>query len=205
MARIIQEVNFFQDDFQQPVVDFDFEKMQWTIAISALFLITMVFNQWAGVNALQENIDSAILQEQLLMSQIEDKNHLYREPSADPKLVAMLKNIALKNINRRTLFAYVDSLNVLNGPQISSYYTALASCDTAGVWLTEISFKNNGQDIYLQGMSASAHAIPLYVAKLKQSPAFVNKSFQSLDMIRQDEFPHYIEFVLRTDIKSDDV
>lgn len=205
MAHIIQEVNFFQDEFQQTVADFDFEKMQWTVAISFLFLIAMVFNQWIGNNALQEDIDSAVSQEQLLVSQIEEKKYLHRVPSVDPKLVAMLKNIELKNINRRTLFTYVDSLNVLNGPQISSYYNALATCDTAGVWLTEISFKNNGQDIYLQGMSISAHAIPLYVAKLKQSPAFVNKSFQSLDMKRQERFPHYIEFVLRTDIKSDDV
>ena len=205
MARIIQEVNFFQDEFRQPAVDFDFEKMQWAIAISFLFLIAMVFNQWIGINALQEDIDSAVLQEQLLVSQIEEKKYLHRVPPVDPKLVEILKNIKLKNINRHILFTYVDSLNVLNGPQLSSYYNALVTCDTEGVWLTEIAFKNNGQDVYLQGMSASAHAIPLYVAKLKQSSAFVNKSFQSLEMIRHDEFPHYIEFVLRTDIKSDDV
>ena len=205
MDRIIQEIDFFQNEFKCPVVVFSFVKMQWSIAFGFLFLIISIFNQWLNVNALQEIVDMNRMDEKILLQTIEETKRFQGMPVLDNKLITMLETIEHENNNKRILFSFVESLNVYNGLQYSSYYEALSKGDIPGIWLTEISFSNNGQDVYLQGLSVSAHAIPLYVAKLKQFPAFSDKSFQSLDMLRRDDFPHYIEFILRTDLKSDDV
>ena len=204
MGRMIQEVNFFQDEFKRPIIAFDFVKMHWSAAFILFILLVIIFKQWLGVNALQEIVDENRMDEIILLKTIDETQRLQGISAPDDKLVTMLELIKHENNNKRILFSFVESLNVDNGPQYSTYYDALVKGDIPGIWLTEISFNNNGQDIYLQGLSVSAHVIPLYVAKLKQSLAFSDKSFQSLDMIRRDDSSRYIEFILRTDIKNDD-
>jgi len=95
----------------------------------------------------------------------------------------------LDRINHQTTFSKeIANYNRQNADFKPSHYLhELANATTPHVWLTEIHFQKQGQDITLNGFTYNASLLIQYVSTLQKEVDFKNKPFNKVTVVHEKE------------------
>lgn len=99
--------------------------------------------------------------------------------------------------HKRRLLAAVSKLGLDGKRGFSEHLNGLARQDLPELWLQRI-FLQQGKQVELDGSARQAEAVPLYLQRLSQEPAFSGTAFHSVEIARHEELADQIRFSLRT-------
>ena len=73
------------------------------------------------------------------------------------------------------------------GAAFSTILTGLARQDVDGLWLTRIELDEAGAHVALEGRALEAEEIPRFLRRLGREPAFEDRRFRQLELLRSDD------------------
>ena len=84
------------------------------------------------------------------------------------------------------------------GAAFSTILTGLARQDVDGLWLTRIELDEAGAHVALEGRALEAEEIPRFLRRLGREPAFEDRRFRQLEILRSDDGAAGLAFRLAT-------
>lgn len=199
-----QQINLYQPVFRKQPVSFSFNML---LILMLLSILTM-----AGLYGLG-GWQSAQLAEQLGASQVQrDKleESVARIAGQLPKPAVnkMLESELQQLINKRKSgFALLNTLKsrvAANRDGFSGIFEGLARHSFPELWFTHVAITEAGNSLTLKGKSLKPEWVPLLLKNLYQEPTFSGRSFQIVELVRQDEFSPALDFSLMTVGRSDE-
>lgn len=198
-----QQINLYQPVFRKQPVSFSFNML---LILMLLSILTM-----AGLYGLGE-WQSAQLAEQLGASQtqrdkLEESVARIAGQLPKPAVNKLLESELQQLINKRKSgFALLNTLKsrvAANRDGFSGIFEGLARHSFPELWFTHVAITEAGKSLTLKGKSLKPEWVPLLLKNLYQEPAFSGRSFQIVELVRQDEFSPALDFNLMTVGRSD--
>ncbi|MBL4606251.1 MAG: PilN domain-containing protein [Pseudomonadales bacterium] len=139
-----------------------------------------------------------------LESDIDERHNALELVKIDPKLESTLKQLKLKNADKRRVTSYINNMGLDSEHSVTQFYEALSENVMPGLWLSEIVLYNQASDIVLKGLARNASDVPIYIERMKSKPLFESISFHSMHLRKVDKFPLYTEFNLDSRKQKDE-
>ncbi len=192
-----QQINLYQIQKKKFVLDFTFQYFLWVFwgFCGILVLITSV-NLYEHLTIKKEltNLDKEQLAKTQKLQVISGK---IPEVQTRDQIEAEIKKYEIDRQEKQEVVTMLDSAlaNQFNG--FAGYFESLAKEAVEGIWLTKITFKDNGNYIGLEGKTINTELVPKLIAGLGTEPVFKGKTFQLFKVVT-DEKTHEIDFDLET-------
>jgi hypothetical protein len=109
------------------------------------------------------------------------------DQAAGKALGAELDSAEARLIERRSL---LDDVRTGVGGEVqgySRYLGALASADTAGVWLTGVDIGGRSGELVIKGRALDSARVPAYIASLNRQPAFAGRRVGELRVVARTQ------------------
>ncbi|MCW8881188.1 MAG: hypothetical protein OQK42_00620 [Sedimenticola sp.] len=197
-----QQINLYQPIFRKQSVAFSFNVMLIILAVSiAAMGAVFGLSKW-NTQKLKQQYQAAQLQNENLESNVSRMAEQLPVPQVNKMLEADLKQLIQK---RKTGFALLNTLQsriTANKEGFSGYFDGLARQSIEELWFTEIAISEAGTHLSLKGKTLKPEWVPQLLEKLNDVPAFANKSFQVMDLLRPESTENLLDFSLITAVRS---
>ncbi|QEP42131.1 hypothetical protein D5085_02645 [Ectothiorhodospiraceae bacterium BW-2] len=181
----MQQINLYLPQFRKPKVTFPLGQM-----VAVLIAVCVAIGGYGAL--LWQNQQQLRQQQQQLTQQKSQKEQRNQElrlkfppPKPDPTLItrqqSTLRQIDYRQRMIEVLQRYSSSQEP---PPLSHYLVGLARQDLDSLWLTRIDVGHRGRSLKLEGMSIEADALPLYIQRLNQEPAYSGTSLEKVVLQR---------------------
>jgi hypothetical protein len=134
----------------------------------AMMLVMAVFSAHAYLTA--HNLRTELQMTQVQLSrQTELTNELQQNlarRSSDPALVQELSDREQRLAESREMLEFLRGTNLGNINGFSEYVKDLSRASFDGLWLTEFSFLQGGQNVYLKGIAQQSAMVPDFIGRL---------------------------------------
>ncbi len=134
----------------------------------AMMLVMAVFSAHAYLTA--HNLRAELQMTQVQLSrQTEVTNELQQNlarRSSDPALVQELSDREQRLAESREMLEFLRGTNLGNINGFSEYLKDLSRASFEGLWLTEFSLLDGGQDVYLKGIAQQSAMVPDFIGRL---------------------------------------
>lgn len=134
----------------------------------AMMLVMAVFSAHAYLTAHNLRAELEMTQRQLYQ-QTELTNELQQNlarRSSDPALVQELSDREQRLAESREMLEFLRGTNLGNINGFSEYLKDLSRASFEGLWLTEFSLLDGGQDVYLKGIAQQSAMVPDFIGRL---------------------------------------
>jgi Tfp pilus assembly protein PilN len=197
MSQPLQQINLYQPLFRKRKIPFAAATLGKILGLLVL-VYALIYGAFLWqVNGLDEQLEQAQANRDALQKRVAElrKQLPEREPSLT--LQQKLQQLAAQ---RQASQQILDKLNRemrQDAVPFSSYFTGLARQDMNGLWLSSIRIAAAGEELHLGGGVSKPELVPKFLEKLSSEPAFQGRTFQVLQLNRQEQEP-FIEFNLLT-------
>jgi len=198
-----QQINLYQPVFRKQPVSFSFNMLLILMLVSVLSMAGLYsLGEWQSVR-LVEQLSTAQTQRDKLEESVARIAGQLPEPTVNKMLESELQQLINK---RKSGFALLNTLKLrvaANRDGFSGIFEGLARQSFPELWFTQIAITEAGNSLALKGKSLKPEWVPLLLKHLYQEPAFSDRSFQVVELVRRDEFSPVLDFNLMTAGRSD--
>ena len=113
-----QTINFYQDEFKKPEIKFSARQMVQTMGIVLFLMILGGGYQYWLKGDLVNSIEQVNSENKRLESDIDERHNALELVKIDPKLESTLKQLKLKNADKRRVTSYINNMG-LDNPRTS--------------------------------------------------------------------------------------
>ena len=197
MDKMIQQVNFYQPAFKKQVQLFSASAILIIIGLFAFVLLTVTLYSMKQVSDYEMLVQQKLQQKDQLNSQLEQAREKLKPRQKNQLLVqqAREKRLAFSDIKKIKLM--LDNVLAQSDGRFSGYFDGLARSSINGLWLTRIKVGTSGEAMMLSGQATSGDKVPGLLMKLENQPAFVDASFQTVQ-IQENPAGNLLDFTLET-------
>ena len=199
---MIQQVNLYPAELRPRREPLQFRQLLWGMATVVLaVIVTWLVLCWRQhglqqhADALQARLDA----EQQVLTQ---KTEAVAAMHEDPALQAAITDLQSQVRQRQQLLQQIQRLQQTAEAGFSRYLQALAAQSSNRLWLTGIVLHGDTGEMRLQGQATQADAVPLYLERLRQEPAFKGAVFGDFQMHKQEDRP-LLQFELSSQADGD--
>jgi Tfp pilus assembly protein PilN len=191
-----QQINLYQPIFRKQKKVFSAIAMLQMTGFFMVVLAGIYYISEFKVAPFRDELDKTNTQFNRLTSQIDIISRNLPQQSGSRLLENELVRMSadLERINQ--VKTVLSSGAAGNADGFSSYLEALATSHVNGAWLTAINITLGGQHVNLNGNSINPELVPAYLKRLSQTPAFGNKTFNTLELERSGSEPAEVNFIL---------
>jgi hypothetical protein len=197
MAKPLQQVNLYQPLFRKRKIPFAAATIGKILGLLVLVYI-LIYGafQWQ-VSSLDEQLQQAEERRDALQERVAKLRE--QLPNREPSLTLQqrLEQLAAQRKASQDVLTKLNEEMQQTAIPFSSYFTGLARQDMNGLWLSSIRIGAAGEELQLGGGVSRPELVPKFLAKLSAEAAFQGRTFQVLQLNRQEQEP-YIEFSLLT-------
>lgn len=197
-----QQINLYQPIFRKQAIAFSFNVMLIILGVSVVGMgLLYGFSKWNTEQLRQEYLNTQAQYENLEMD-VANMAEKLPVPQVNKLLESELKQLTEK---RKTGFAMLNTLQTriaANKEGFSGFFDGLARQSLTELWFTQITISEAGAHLSLKGKTLRPEWVPLLLKNLQDVPAFSGKSFQVVDVTRQEDNDSQLEFSLMTAIRS---
>ncbi|MCW8890099.1 MAG: hypothetical protein OQL20_05505 [Sedimenticola sp.] len=197
-----QQINLYQPIFKKQSVAFSFTVMLTIVGIAILGMgLLYGFSIWNTEKLKQDYLKAQARYENLEMD-VSNMAEKLPVPQVNKLLESELSQLVEK---RKTGFALLNTLQTriaANKEGFSGYFEGLARQSLSEIWFTQITITEAGAHLSLKGKTLKPEWVPLLLKNLQNAPAYTGKSFQVVDVTRQEDNDSQLEFSLMTAVRS---
>ncbi|MCP5325414.1 MAG: PilN domain-containing protein [Oceanospirillaceae bacterium] len=184
---MLQQVNFYTQEFHYKRAKFTAEHLWWTCLGSGLICTLWVLSQGLHYAAAYSQLDS--LERELASAEeaLDKTRQLFPAPVLNTQLQSELEQLKIRNEQQGGLFTYLSQRQEERDTRpYSAFLRGLSEVREAGLWLKQIKISEQGKALTLSGFTQRAEALPAYLKKLSQHPQFKGQGFALIDIHGQD-------------------
>jgi hypothetical protein len=180
----MQNINLYQ---RQPKRGHGPRPKQMVLGWLLLFAVIISHGAWQAWQLQQATTLANATQSraQALQAEFSTATASFQAPQLDPLLPEQLAQQEQSNLQLQRLVAH---LQLLAQQQSAGFVAPLAALSErhppAGLWLSEISLRDGGSSLSLQGFSQDQQLLPLYLQSLGVSPVFRGRAFARFELQR---------------------
>lgn len=154
--------------------------IQWmTTGLMVILVLTIVQGSWVNWHRAQLNTKlERVNQLNVLLQQTESE---FPALVLERELNDELQQLRISKANNEQLLKLLGNQNNLNTQGFYDHLKALADNHRNGLWLTNIHFDRNSDQVQLIGIALDAALIPKYIDDLKQT-SFTGTQFEALNI-----------------------
>ncbi len=164
--------------------------VQMWLGLGIVLLLCAVHAGWQLWQLQQstQRLQAMLAQAERQEVQLEAVRSQFVEPQLDTRLPEELSARERDNRELQRLIAHLQLLSSQRNAGFVAPLTALtAQHPPSGLWLSDISLREGGRHIRLQGHSQDQELLPQYLQRLGQSPVFSGRDFARFDVQRGDD------------------
>lgn len=193
-----QQVNLYQPIFRKTVVPYSFATLLWVIVLSVLFMgAIQAYGVWQH-SSLKSELQAQQRRHETLQTQVADMEKRLPRPEANRMLEVELQGLVEKRKQGVALLNVLRTRMDGNDQGFSGYFEGLARQTAPGLWFTLIQIGDGGTHLAMEGNTLTPERVPGLLQKLEAEEAFAGKSFQVMQLRRQDEVSDSLSFNLST-------
>lgn len=177
-----QQINLFNPIFLKQQKYFSALTMLQALGLLLLGALALVAYTNFQVKRLTSDLDQVRAYKKMTEANLREAQLRY---SAEDKVKALNNQIAQAE---RDLVATQKVAHTLetgdfgNTKGFSDSFLALARQSVSGLWLTQVSVTDGGNEMDIRGRALVAEKVPDYINRLKSEPSLKGKSFDALNM-----------------------
>ena len=195
----MQQINLYQEQFKLQ------RHISWMSIIAGMLLmlvlvmLVVAWNQQRQVQKVQQQLSRVQSANNELIFSLEalQQKVATRKPSA---LLSQQIQVLRQQLQRRQPLKMVLKQTMAQADTIPASLAALAAQPLHKLWLTKISLSDGGTVVHLQGLTAQADNVPIFVDQLARQQVFSQQCFAGLQLAQQDN--DLYGFVLSTTIET---
>jgi len=199
-----QQINLYQPVFRKQPVSFSFNMLLILMLVSVLTMAGLYgLGGWQSAQ-LAKQLSASQAQRDKLEENVAQIAAQLPKPAVNKMLESELQQLTNK---RKSGFALLNALKTrvaANRDGFSGIFEGLARHSFPELWFTHVAITGAGNSLTLKGKSLKPEWVPLLLKNLYQEPAFSGRSFQIVELVRQDEFSPALDFNLMTVGTSDE-
>jgi hypothetical protein len=134
-----------------------------------------------------------------LQKRVAQMRQLLPEPSVNQEFEQELARLQIERSSGYALLNMLEGRMTGNGQGFSGYFVGLARQSEPGIWLEAVDLNAAGNYFALKGKVINPELLPQFLQKLEQEPAFENKAFRVVRMLREDPAVDQVSFDLKTE------
>lgn len=184
---MLQQVNFYTQEFHYKRAKFTAEHLWWTCLGTALICGLWVLSQalhFATAHSRLGNIENELASAEQALDQT---RQLFPAPVLNTQLQAELEQLKIRNEQQGGLFTYLSQRQEERDTRpYSAFLRGLSEVRETGLWLNQIKISEQGKALTLSGFTQRAEALPAYLKKLSQHAQFKGQGFALIDIHEQD-------------------
>lgn len=193
-----QQINLYQPVFRKQPVAFSFNMLLILLLVSILTMAGFYgLGEWQS-SRLAERLSASQAQREQLETSVAQIAGQLPKPTVNKMLESELQQLVHK---RKSGFALLNILRTrvaVNRDGFSGIFEGLARHSFPELWFTHVAITEAGNSLTLKGRSLKPEWVPRLLKNLHQEPAFSERSFQVVELVRQDEFSPVLDFNLTT-------
>ncbi len=199
MSRTPQQINLYQPLFRKRRIPFAAATVGKILALLVLVYAAIYGAFLWKVGGLDAQLEQARTNRDALEKQVAELREQlpHREPSL--ALEQELNQLVEQRKSTQEVLNQLNQEMKRGAVPFSDYFTGLARQDMTGLWLSSIRIREGGEKLELGGGVSRPELVPKFLGKLADEPAFQGKTFQVLQLNR-DEEEAFVEFNLQTSV-----
>ncbi len=183
----VQQINLYQPIFRKQEKVFSARAMvQGGAGVLVGLLVFYAFGAWQ-VRGLEAQHAQAEQRRTEALARIESLRALHPERPRDAALEARVQQLTRELDARTRILSQLGSGAEGNTQGFSAHLEGLARQRLAPLWLTRIGITGAGADLRLAGSTLQAEAVPQYLQRLADEPAFSGAQFRHLTITRAEK------------------
>jgi hypothetical protein len=197
MNKTLQQINLYQPLFRKRKVPFAAATIGKILGLLVL-VYALIYGAFLWqVSGLDEQLEQARANRDALQERVAKLRKQLPHRESSLALEQRLQQLLAQRKASRDVLLKLKNEMQQDAIPFSSYFTGLARQDMNGLWLTSIRIGAAGEELQLGGGVSTPELVPKFLVKLSDEPAFKGRTFQVLQLNRQEQEP-FIEFSLLT-------
>ncbi|WP_428624022.1 PilN domain-containing protein [Sedimenticola sp.] len=197
-----QQINLYQPLFRKQPAAFSFNTLLKTVLLSVSAMAALSgLGAWQGAQ-LNDQLKSAEARRDKLQDGLTQMAERLPKPTVNKMLESERQQLTEKRKAGLSVLTMLKSRLSANQTGFSSVFEGLARQSFPELWFTHIEITQAGDFLLLKGKSLQPEWVPLLLKNLQQEPAFAGKSFQVVEMVREDDLAQALDFSLMTASRS---
>lgn len=180
----MQNINLYQS---QPKLHNGPRPKQMLLGWGLLFALIVAHATWQAWQLQQATTLAGAAQSraQALQDEFSAATASFQEPQLDPLLPGQLAQQEQSNLQLQRLVAHLQLLAQQQRSGFVAPLTALSERHPpTGLWLSDITLRDGGSNLRLQGFTQDQQLLPLYLQSLGVSPVFRGRAFAHFELQR---------------------
>lgn len=193
-----QQINLYQPVFRKQPVTFSFNMLLILLLVSLLAMGGLYgIGGWQSAR-LAEQLSASRAQRDQLDQDVTRLAAQLPKPTVNKMLESELQQLTQKRKSGFALLNMLKSRIAANQEGFSGIFEGLARRSFPELWFTQVAITEAGTALTLKGKSLKPEWVPRLLQNLHQEPAFSERSFQVVELVRRDQFSPLLDFNLTT-------
>jgi anti-sigma28 factor (negative regulator of flagellin synthesis) len=195
----IQQVNLYQSSLKPKPFNIGFYALVAAVSILGIAVGIASVYLTDKVHDERDHVAQALKQLSDEQAKVKALESAQKKQDVDSALITEFAVWQKKIDDLKQAIMTLDDTTHAQG--FSAYFQALANQAIAEVWLTNIHFDTEQQQIDLEGSTFKSDKIPDFLQQLQTEPAFHGRTFAQLHIETSEKMPKLMNFKLSTHVE----
>lgn len=199
-----QQINLYLDGFEVSKVEMSANKMGLIVGAFVLAFVAVSIFAEMRADALKTKSSRLAATKNVKTQEVEALTAELEALKASPVLERRAESLQRSVRAKQKLIVLLGESTGGNTKGFASYLRGLAKHPVSGIWLTQISLTNGGQDIGFAGITTKPENLPGFLQQIGQETPFAGRQFEKLEMESADgsDEGEKLQFLIRTRLEE---